>query len=602
MRKRLTSCVLAAALSLAACSRPAPPPAPAASGEIAWPANRVSVFDLELISSSRMLSAPVPAQLILRAKLDVSVRQEAGKQQALLAFRDAHFVDAAGHDVPGTEQLATAMQAPLVLELEHGEISAYLEAPSPALAAVGLRRHVASALQLGKHESRSSWQASEWDATGRARVAYSAVPGKSNVWSWKKLSYEQVVSAQQRSAQATVATEFAPKVTSSSGELMLDEQGLLAVNRNESIEVPLSANDSLSSVSELHLHRREQVAAANSATSFARALQGAQRSAVGTPPALGSSSAADEARIAGHSFPEVLTQLEALDADKHEASAARKGPLFHALVGLFRQQPETIALAVKAIRSGSSVGETLLDALAMASTTEALSALEQLTFDDSRPQPQRVRAAGSLIRASHPTLDSLRATLRMLDVQSLHEHGLLGLGSFTRQLREQGDVEAAKQGTAALNEQLAKAKAPDDQQTVLLAIANSGSPDLYAVVLPFQDSDNSSLRDAAIQAIRLMPRPEVEARLISLLDRKNVTDVGSALHAVGRRDATAQASLDRVVDLAEHHDSADVRREAVLVLQHWSAKWPKLANTLAGIHQKDLSQRVRDVAAPKSAQ
>lgn len=593
---RRTFEVLVLAFAVSGCSHhSAPPPS-----KISWPTQQASIYELKLATTTSMLGAPIPAKLTLVSTVAVTVRDAGAKQQALVVFRDPHFVDAAGQSLAGTEQLAEGLKAPFAVELDHGLISAYFEPPATELGSVGLRRCVATALQFSEHTPKNVWQGKEWDPTGLADVEYRAASEPASGLSWKKLNYEKLVLGQARAPRADVKTELTPKIITSTGKLLLDDRGLATVDRSEELQMPLSATQSLSSAYEIHLHRTA-LADAAPAADFEKVLASAQRAPVGQPlPSVGSS-ATDEARAAGRSFPDVLHELEALDAEKQQASAARKGPLFHALVGLFRTQPETIPVALESIRHGSVARDTLLDALAMASSTESIGALDTVTFDATQPEPVRVRAAGSLIRVSHPTPEAMRDVLRMLDVPSLRAHGLLGLGSFVRQLRERGNDDAAAQGTAVLSKQLQAAHTSDERETVLLGIANAGSGELYDAVLKYQDDSTTSVRDAAIQAIRQMPRPEVEPRLVALLDRKSIDDVRSALHALGRRDASKQTTVDRVTQLALHHGDPDIRREAVLVLVHWLEKYPSLAATLAEIRQNDGNERVRDVATPLSA-
>jgi hypothetical protein len=312
----------------------------------------------------------------------------------------------------------------------------------------------------------------------------------------------------------------------------------------------------------------------------------------------------DQARIGSHTFPELVTTLTALEA-KHEgslASATEAGPLFHALVGIFRQQPQQIAPAVELIRARAPIHATLLDALAMASTPASIDALSKLALDKTLPQPLRLRAAGSLIRAHQPGQGALEAAVKMLADPPLRENGLYGVGSFTRQLREQGNAALANTGTQVLASQLKAATDPGDQATVLLAISNSGSPELFDLAVSYQSHKNARVRHAALEAVRLMPQPAVEARLREALSRADRGDVVAALHALGRRPSATKESVDRVEAIAKQDPSADVRREAVLVLGLWSQMYPALVPVLAAIRDHDADARVRDVAKPIAPQ
>jgi len=118
----------------------------------------------------------------------------------------------------------------------------------------------------------------------------------------------------------------------------------------------------------------------------------------------------------------------------------------------------------------------------------------------------------------------------------------------------------------------------------------------------YQQHDDAGVRHAAIQAIRLMPQPEVEETLRAVLDRKDRSDVVAALHSLGRRPKASRESVDRVETLARHDPSAEVRREAALVLGLWNQTWPELAAVLADLREHDPDARVREVAKPLGSQ
>jgi hypothetical protein len=592
--------MLGSTVSLVACAKPSEPPAPAPVA-LVWNRAKAHVFDLSLSTTSKLEGAPAANMLVLSSQAELSFGGSADKPQLLVRLLNPRFNDVASQPGMDAQALATELQKPYAIELSRGLISAYLEPAANAAPVAGFRRHIAAALQLGEHAPQSIWRGTEWDATGLAKVEYREKPGVAGAWDFSKLGYERLVLTEQRQAQGLDTRKLAPKVESATGQLVTDASGIVRVQRSESLSVPISGTTKIVTSTVLEL-KRSGFAEPVKAEAWTALLQDTQRAEVGAPAPVFNQALTDQARIGSHTFPELVAKLKELDAKKNapRPTAAEAGPLFHALVGIFRQQPQTIAPAVELIRSRAAVGETLLDALAMASSGESLRALDKLVLDKSLLDALRERAAASLIRAHRPDSGALETTAKMLEEPLLFEHGLYGTGSFVRQLREQGNVAAADAGSKLLARELARSKNPRQLSTALLAISNSGSAELFEPAVSYQAHADATVRRAAIQAIRLMP--QAEPRLRELLGRKERGDVEAALHSLGRRPQASRESVDRVENLAKHDPSADVRREAVLVLGVWSASWPALLPVIAQIREHDSDARVRDVAKPVAAQ
>jgi hypothetical protein len=565
---------------------------------LTWDEHQAHVYQVELLSTPQLSGAPAAGTLVLRSRLKLSFRRSGGALQALLELVQPTLLDAAGKPAPGMAQLEAELGRPFAVVLAQGIATAYLEPPSSVAPVAGFRRQLAALVQLGEHAPASEWKSTEWDSTGLANVGYARDPNASNSFSWSKLGYARLVMAEHRTAQALDTSKLAPKVESATGRVTTDSSGLVTLERKERLSVPLSAQSTLTTELAARLERTgfEPSAPAD----WANAEHDWQRSEVGTAVEAFDPKTTDEARIGEHQFGEVVAKLQELEP-KHGAArapAAQEGPLFHALVGILRQQPEHITETLDLIRRASPIRDTLLDALAMASTPQTIEALGKVSFDMSLPNARRVRAAGSLIRAHEPPENALELAVKMLGDPLLRENGLYGLGSFVRQLREQNKPALADAGTKVLSEQLKLAKSPSDLSTVLLAISNSGSAELFRPVVAYQKDSNASVRRAAIQAIRLMPQPEAEERLRAVLDSGDRDDVVAALHSLGRRPKVSRESVDRVETVAKHDPSAEVRREAALALGLWSLSWPEVAGVLADLREHDADARVREVAKP----
>lgn len=593
---------LTSGVVLAGCNKSDAAPTAVKPLALTWAPAQSHLFDLNLSTLAKLDGAPAPDPVNLKAQLELNVVVEGTTTKALLKLVHPQLVDAAGKPSNGAEAFESELAKPFGIVLSRGIITAYLEPPAQAASVAGFRRHIAAALQWGEHVPQAKWQSAEWDATGLCKVEYRAVPEQKNAWDFSKLAYERLVVSEQRAAQALDTSKVKPNIVSASGRLVTDASGIVHVERHEKMSVPLSSTASLSTDINTDLTRTGFGTKASPAAW--QELSSLPRSEVGTPALSADHKLTDEARIGSHTFPEVVAKLTELEANKGgaRAPASETGPLFNALVGIFRQQPETIEAAVKLARSRVPITDTLLDALAMASSDAALTSLGQLALDHDLPEPLRVRAAGSLIRAHEPTQHALELAVKLIDEPRLRETGLYGVGSFVRQLRDHGKTGLAEAGTQVLARQLKLATSPGDLATVLLAISNSGSAELYQAAVSHQKDHDASVRHAAIEAIRLMPQAAVEVRLREVLASSDRSDVLAALHALGRRPKSSRESVDRVESIAKNDPSAEIRREAALVLGLWSQQWPELVPVLADLREHDADQRVRDVAKPIAPQ
>lgn len=600
-RSGLLVALLLTAPLLGACEKgpPAPTEKPVQIG-VDWAGDKSHLFELELTTTTRLGSAPGAPPVILRTGMELSFRGSAERKQVLIQLRDPHLVDAAGKPATDAAAFESELAKTFAVELSRGVMQAYFEPASPAAPVAGFRRHLVTVLQLGDHAPANTWTSPEWDATGLSKVEYRAVADADRSWDWKRLAYERLIATDRRAAASLDTSKVMPQVERATGRVVTDAAGIVSATRDETLSVPLSGSTKLTTQLVLELRRKSfgQVA---SAELWDQTLKTSTRAEVGTPAAMGDQSAlTDQARIGSHTFSELVASLTALEAKQGgaPAPAGEAGPLFHALVGIFRQQPETVDAALKLVRARSPISDTLLDALAMASTKQSLDSVGALALDASMPEAVRLRAAGSFIRAHDPGQYALELAVKMVDQPLLRENALYGIGSFVRQLRDRGDKVVADAGAKVLAQQLKTSATPSDRATVLLAISNSGSAELFDAAVGYQQDPNSTVRQAAIQAIRLMPQPEVETQLREVLGRKDRGDVLAALHALGRRPQATRESVDRVEGIARRDPSGEIRREAVLVLSLWSRTWPALVPVLADIREHDTDARVRDVAKP----
>lgn len=578
--------------------KPAAAPAPPTiqPGPV-WALDRPLVYELNLSTLSDQGQSPMPLFLHLKAELELTVRQSGSGRLAFVRLLHPALLDHAQRPLRGAEQLLDELSAPFGLEFSGSDLVAYYEPAGVTAQTAGYRRQLAALFQL---PSSSGGNVGEWDATGLARVAYEKKDA-AGVFSWKKTDYERVVLALTR-RDDTISTErLRPNIKEGRGTLRLDAVGLVELERHEAIELPLTDGRQLRTEVDVRLKRQRQGELTRASAEELGLFEPAHRVAVGVPVKIGEQNW-DEVMVGGRTFLQVIEGLEKLAKDSHTdgEKVEERAALFRALVGLFRLQAQTVDLAAQLVRKNSALSETLVDALGIASTNASLKTLGELALDEKVPEKLRLRSGTAFVRAPKPTPLALDLCEKMMQKPALREHGLLGTGTFTRLLRASGDVQTAERGVATLRRALEQAKRSGDRVVVLLAISNSAESAFYEAVLPYQDDPDARVREAAIQAIRLMPDARVEPRLASLLERKDTADVKAALQAFGRREVENRANVSTVLSLAAKHEQGPVRREAVLTLVKWRERWPEVEGTIRDRHDHDPDERVRQAAYVKT--
>ena len=229
-----------------------------------------------------------------------------------------------------------------------------------------------------------------------------------------------------------------------------------------------------------------------------------------------------------------------------EATAGARETTFATLVALLRTRPGTVALATKAIDRGSRARRVLIDALGAASTTESLAALVPYVQRTTEPRDVREMAAFALIRTPHPNAASIDGLVGLIDNPDVRSYAVLGLGTYSRRLREAGDIDQANRAADALVPLLGTARSEADRVEVLQGIANSGDGRAFPRVRPLVDDPDQAVRAAAVDAMRLMPNPEVDALVAARMDPAEKIPVRlEAIDAARLRGGARAAAVGR---------------------------------------------------------
>ena len=565
----------------------------------AWQAGSVYTYHFTLGSVTEL--APGSS---VRARFggNVSVAARAVGQGTEVALRvsDAQgtTTDAQGREEPA--EVAKHLDQPFAFVLEGGVITKLRIAKACEPNACNLLRTLASAFQLAQPQAGATWQATEYDSTGRYIAEYSAVGPSVEK---HKLRYESLTYALSNDRMGTVMP--VPRVTESAATLRVNAStGVLGgVHSQESLAFALGPSSIVSKASldlTLSTTRSEKV-------DFA-ALEAATRELA--PEESYARSAPDEdvfdrQRIGNYTFATALAELEQvarpdrsnLDAEDDDAQrdlVRRTQKAFMALAAILRSQPAQLPAARAAVLRRSKAGGAVGDALAGADTTESLATLVALCERSDLPDPLRLSLLQSLMRAERPSEREVAFFQAHLHDPKLAFAAALGLGSAVRHLHDIDPARASSAATPLL--QLLGAAQSDSARVVALGgISNSGYDPAFDVIKPFLVDRDPTVRAAAVDSIRLMKRVEVDDVIAAACADSAPEVRGAALGAASARapsDSVAKA-LERI--LASEPNSS-LRGRALRVAGHWLPAREQMRQVIERVAASDSNEKLRQQA------
>jgi hypothetical protein len=476
-------------------------------------------------------------------------------------------------------------------------------------------REIAAALQFARAARPAArYTAEEYDTTGQYIAEYEQQGPL--VWSKQKRSYVSILAA--KAAPANAPGRVVPQIEKSEGEIHL-----LADGRAQTIDLRNTvtiqgAQLPVHSITSVSLKAGPSEPAKKQAPDWAALMSGLVRTGsdepLGGPATIES---LDKARIGLMTFDKAVTGLEeiakarrgsmtssvngaSLDADEktqREQVTEEESKLFIALGAIFREQPETIPRALAKIRAKSPAADTLVEALSAASSPAAQSALIDLAASKALDPLQRNRIFFALSRTPRPDAEAIAALEASLQSDPFNEVALLGLGTFSRRLRDAGDVDKSVTIGDLLVEKLKAAQKTTDRLTALRAVTNAG----YAAALPdviahLDDGASDEIRVAAVRAVQSMSDPRVDQILVERMQSDRSSDVRmSALAAAKVRPPNDVLALG-VEKTALATPDPHVRYRATELLARWLPARPSLRSTLERLAQTDPEARIRDRA------
>jgi len=206
------------------------------------------------------------------------------------------------------------------------------------------------------------------------------------------------------------------------------------------------------------------------------------------------------------------------------------------------QDPASIPTVVSMLRHlkpGEGTG-MVISGLLGAKTAAARDAVFGIAADDTFDPRVRRNAAEALgldTNANEATVAGLDKLTRSTVGSELHPASALALGAaIDRVVSKGGQAEA---GVDTLLGLLAQAKDPNAQRLYVDAVGNSGSPRAYDALSPYLSSDNTSLRVAAMNALRKIPGDQVDGTLATaIVSSSDTLTRNAAIADLGSRPLT----------------------------------------------------------------
>jgi HEAT repeat protein len=272
---------------------------------------------------------------------------------------------------------------------------------------------------------------------------------------------------------------------------------------------------------------------------------------------------------------------------------------FKALVYLHPEVSPALGKLLSSASPGSLTGDILGGALAAVGNPSAQAVLAQIILA-RRSEPEFVLdLIQDLARVRFPTEAAERAFRELASGTTdrrVYEAALFGLGTMSRNLKETSPERAA--GIADWLASLVRpAMAPQNLDTVLKALGNSGSGKALPVLREFSRDPSSSLRAAAVTGLRFVGPGEADDILAETLASDADASVrAAALLALSFRPPTAR-TLQAEVQAVLKDSSESVRLAALENLGRIAGGSSQILAVIKRVADADPSESVRKSAA-----
>ena len=502
--------------------------------------------------------------------------------------------------------LTRDLEGPWAVYLTGGRARTLRYRPQTRPFAVGILSSLASALQHPTGGAMGdTWESAEADGTGRYTARYEA-RADAGRYAKAKLRYEQAALPQ---AGSFGALSWAPKVVDSRGTLRIADGSLAEYTAHDELEVSMGQPTAVKASTDLGLtlaNHQKNAPPVDWQSLWSSTAQVPMGQAIRSEDA---DLAFNRTRAIGVSFADALSALEkestpatgktanpmTLRAPDVETARAQLGA-FGTMVSVLRAHPENIPLVVAAIRRGSPARKSLLDALGSEGSAASQAALVAQMRDAKAPANLRRGAGFALIRTHRPVEASVTALVGSLGDAVVRPYAVYGLGTYARRLREQGNAALSLRASDPLLAELAAPMGSSARVELLRGVANSGDARAFPAVRALLSDPDESIRAAAVDALRLMPEPEIDNLVAGVLaNDKGLSVRIEALDAAALRGPTDP--LTRAVsDVALDAPDSRSRSKSVKLLARWLGDRPELRTVLAKVAASDSNDEVRGYA------
>ena len=241
----------------------------------------------------------------------------------------------------------------------------------------------------------------------------------------------------------------------------------------------------------------------------------------------------------------------------------------------------------------------LVDALSGSGTAEAQAALATIAAAPAAPSALRLYAVQYLGLQHAPAPAGVAGVRALLDDRNheLAQAAVLALGACARTLRPTAP-DCARAIVAELHARIDRAPDAQSRQDLVVALGNAGDPSSLPTlrgIIEAKEKTGSSSRTMAIEALRFIQDPAVDALLGTLLGRTNDTSTRfAALSAIRFRDVGPFAA--QLAEVARRDPAEHIRRAAIDLLGSRLGTLPTLRPLLEEVARSDPDRRNRETA------
>jgi len=428
--------------------------------------------------------------------------------------------------------------------------------------------------------SRSVWTSVERDGGG----GYLAIYQRSDAAHIRKKKLKYVEADTNNPASTIVSLD----IEESEVNFTLAADGAIAVMdsvQRISLSVPGQAGNALMTRFEVHLSNLQSSVQTASVAGIPRGVEDLPITTHRLDPKVAQANV-DNQLLAGQSNAAIL------------AAAENKTPGIEAkLAAMFRRRPASIALAASRLAGGAGM-HAIASAMAEVATDACIDALGSVAQNPAASNEARINALLAMQGLQDPSLQAMRIAVSLLDDPEIKLAAVARLtsGALARAGRKNHseEADAIEVGLVA---RLQRATTVEDRKAYMSALGNSAGPRAFSVLTAALKDAREDIRAMAARDLRLVPGPENDILLASVLTRESSAVVrADALFAMRFRQPFTVTLRDAIVNAARTDSAESIRSHAVSLLRNDAGQPAEVADVLEWIGQNDSSPAVRRTA------